>query len=177
MEADEFEGEEREGAEEEEVMEELDGEGTLVSIGKGADEEEVEDLINVMQNALDKSETGLKINIFLAILRRVYRNFIAIRVLHGFLVKSQTLQDEEKTDAFGPTVRDVKIKNLKAEACRKLGVEAFELAYDYLKEARFGSDLKDEYEIMTGLARICKQPNDCFLVDQLLFLEAQSQLS
>ena len=37
----------------------FEGEGTLVSIGKGADEEEVEDLINVMQNALDKSETGV----------------------------------------------------------------------------------------------------------------------
>ena len=58
-----------------------------------------------------------------------------------------------------------------------MGVEAFELAYEYLKEARFGANMKDEYEIMNGLAKICKQPNDCFLVDQLLFLEAQAQLT
>lgn len=35
-----------------------DGEGTLVAIGEGAEGEEVEDLINIMQNALDKSETS-----------------------------------------------------------------------------------------------------------------------
>ena len=33
-------------------------EGTLVAIGDGAQDEEVEDLINIMQNALDKSDTS-----------------------------------------------------------------------------------------------------------------------
>ena len=97
-------------------------------------------------------------------------------------VKSQTLQDSTLTDAFGPTVRDVKIKNLYDAAQRKLGEDQFERAYTYLKSARFGAKGKgnksnDENEIMRGLSQICKNPNDCFLVDQLLFLEAQAQIS
>ena len=97
-------------------------------------------------------------------------------------VKSQTLQDASQTDAFGPSVRDIKIKNLYLEAQRKLGKDQFERAYTYLKDARFGSKVKgsnstDENEIMKGLSKICKNPNDCFLVDQLLFLEAQAQMS
>ena len=42
----------------EEAEEEEDMEGTMVSIGTGANQEEVEDLINCMQNALDKSDTS-----------------------------------------------------------------------------------------------------------------------
>ena len=33
-------------------------EGTVVALGDGANQEEVEDLINCMQNALDKSDTS-----------------------------------------------------------------------------------------------------------------------
>ena len=79
-------------------------------------------------------------------------------------------------------MRETKIKNLHAEAETKLGKAQFERAYNYLKEARFGAKSNgasslDENEIMKGLAKICKNPNDCFLVDQLLFLEAQAQMS
>ena len=93
-----------------------------------------------------------------------------------------TLTDASRTDAFGPSVRDTKIKNLYAEAQRKLGKEQLERAYTYLKEARFGARVKgsnsqDENEIMKGLSKIVKNPNDCFLVDQLLFLEAQAQMA
>ena len=65
----------------------------------------------------------------------------------------------------------------------KLGEEQFNRAYSYLKQARFGGKTDkaessiDENEIMNGLAKICKNPNDCFLVDQLLFLESQAQMA
>ena len=39
------------------------------------------------------------------------------------------------------------------------------------------SNSPDENQIMKGLAQIVKNPNDCFIVDQLLFLEAQSVIS
>ena len=35
----------------------------------------------------------------------------------------------------------------------------------------------DENVIMKGLAQIVKNPNDCFIVDQLLFLEAQADIA
>ena len=62
--------------------------------------------------------------------------------------------------------------------CEKLlGQEAFERAYKYLKDVRFGDDLKDEDSIMDGLGKIVDKPRDCFLVDQLLFMEKQAEIA
>lgn len=56
-----------------------------------------------------------------------------------------------------------------------MGKDSFETAYAFLKEAFFGEKRhQDENEIMNGVARIVSNSNDCFLVDQLLFLEAQA---
>lgn len=57
-----------------------------------------------------------------------------------------------------------------------MGEEAFKKAYDYLHTARFSED-KEEQEIMQGLRAFVKNPSDCFLVDQLLFLEEQAKIS
>ncbi|KAI0212520.1 Serine/threonine-protein kinase Nek11 [Lamellibrachia satsuma] len=140
-----------------ERTEEVDDEAgqTLVAnsnLGEEEDEEEIEDLMNCMQNALDKSDT----------------------------VKMQTLADDTEAGAFGPKARDTKIKNLTAEAVRKLGEEQFERAHSYLKKARFGKPGEcqaEEKEIMRGLAQIVESPTDCFIVDQLVFLEYQAAMT
>ncbi|XP_070574675.1 serine/threonine-protein kinase Nek11-like isoform X3 [Ptychodera flava] len=81
---------------------------------------------------------------------------------------------------FSPTVRTSKIKSLRAECERKLGKKAFKQAYDYLKQARFGEghgdQSVDEAKLMAGLKKFVKNPSDCFLIDQLLFLEYQANM-
>ena len=58
-----------------------------------------------------------------------------------------------------------------------LGKNAFENAYNYLKKARYESEIStSEENIMQGLRQYVKNPSDCFLVDQLLFLEEQAKL-
>ncbi|XP_071176818.1 serine/threonine-protein kinase Nek11-like [Mytilus edulis] len=91
-----------------------------------------------------------------------------------------TFQDDHEAGAFGPVVREQKIKNLRAECQKYLGEEAFEKAYTYLKKARYekqNSLDSAEEDIMQGLRKFVKNPSDCFLVDQLLFLEEQAKIS
>jgi len=55
-----------------------------------------------------------------------------------------------------------------------LGKDSFEKAYNYLKSARYDRATEaTEEDIMAGLREFVKNPSDCFLVDQLLFLEEQ----
>lgn len=65
--------------------------------------------------------------------------------------------------------------------CQKvLGEEAFDKAYNYLKKARYeNQNSLDSAEegIMQGLRKFVKNPSDCFLVDQLLFLEEQAKIN
>ncbi|XP_060557287.1 serine/threonine-protein kinase Nek11-like isoform X3 [Ruditapes philippinarum] len=85
-----------------------------------------------------------------------------------------TLADDVEAGAFGPVARESKIKNLRAECEKMLGAEAFSKAYDYLKTARYErANEATEEDIMQGLRDFVKNPSDCFLVDQLLFLEEQ----
>ncbi|XP_033104672.1 serine/threonine-protein kinase Nek11-like [Anneissia japonica] len=98
-----------------------------------------------------------------------------------------TVQDNNATitddtvGVFSPAVRTTKIKNLRIECEKKLGKDAFRKAYAFLKDARFG-DKKggmatlDENAIMKGLRQFVRNPSDCFLVDQLLFLEEQAKM-
>ena len=60
-----------------------------------------------------------------------------------------------------------------------MGEEEFKKAYTYLKSARNVKDGKEksEKEIMDGLRKYVKNPSDCFMVDQLLFLEEQAKMS
>lgn len=57
---------------------------------------------------------------------------------------------------------------------RRLGAETFEKCYNYLREQRRGNYEKDENKIFEGLKQYTPNPSDCFLVDQLLFLEESS---
>jgi hypothetical protein len=60
---------------------------------------------------------------------------------------------------------------------RRLGPQAFQKCYDYLREQRFCQNNNcdyDENKIFEGLKKITSNTSDCFLVDQLLFLEEMS---
>lgn len=62
--------------------------------------------------------------------------------------------------------------------CEKLlGPDAFRRVYSYLKQVRFGDELKNEDSIVDGLAKIVDRPGDCFIVDQLLFMEKQAEIA
>ncbi|XP_033754319.1 serine/threonine-protein kinase Nek11-like isoform X1 [Pecten maximus] len=89
---------------------------------------------------------------------------------------TMTLADDMEAGAFGPVARGQKIKNLRLECEKMLGKEAFDKAYNYLKDARY-NDKSAEEDIMAGLRHFVKNPSDCFLVDQLLFLEEQANLA
>lgn len=52
----------------------------------------------------------------------------------------------------------------------------FGRVYDYLRVARYSSQALDERAIMTGLRGIVPNVRDCFLVDQLVFLEKQAEV-
>lgn len=82
---------------------------------------------------------------------------------------------------FSPSVRDIKIKNLRAECERKMGKEAFKKAYAFVKNARFGEgtmagETTDEKQLIQGLRKFVDNPSDGFLIDQLLFLEEQAKI-
>ncbi|XP_046329219.2 serine/threonine-protein kinase Nek11-like isoform X2 [Haliotis rufescens] len=124
----------------------MDEERTLV-----AEEEthnDVEDFIQCLEGALDKPEE-----------------------------QTITVADDTVSGAFGPHARGVKIKNLRAQCESVLGKETFEKAYSYLRGARYEKEgaNKSEKDIMQGLRELVKNPSDCFLVDQLLFLEEQAK--
>ena len=61
-----------------------------------------------------------------------------------------------------------------SKAIEALGRETFEKVHDYLikhrTSQRTDSTLKDE-TITEGLTAFVTKPSDCFLVDQLVFLE------
>ena len=62
-----------------------------------------------------------------------------------------------------------------------MGQKDFDLAHTFLREARFGNQTAgktmDENEIMRELKKIIPKPADCFILDQLLFLEEQQKIS
>ncbi|XP_074645702.1 serine/threonine-protein kinase Nek11-like [Tubulanus polymorphus] len=93
----------------------------------------------------------------------------------GELGHTATIMDDVKAGAYGPTVREIKIKNMRAECEKALGDKNFQKVYDYLKNAR--KTTQDENKIHKGLIDIVDNMSDCFLVDQLLFLEEQAKLS
>ena len=48
--------------------------------------------------------------------------------------------------------------------------------YSFLKQVRFENELRSEDSIQDGLAKIVDKPRDCFIVDQLLFMEKQAEM-
>ena len=58
------------------------------------------------------------------------------------------------------------------------GEKTFKKVYRYLKDVRFDAkEMVDEQSIVEGLQKFVDRPTDCFLVDQLLFLEKQMEIS
>ena len=55
------------------------------------------------------------------------------------------------------------------------GQAIFQKVCDYLKKAHYSSQARDESAIMVGLKAIMTNIRDCFLVDQLVFLEKQAE--
>ncbi|RUS72823.1 hypothetical protein EGW08_019416 [Elysia chlorotica] len=93
--------------------------------------------------------------------------------------ESTVVSDDTVLGPFGPHARDTKIRNIRGECIKILGEADFQKAYKYLREARSGKEGKDksEKEIMDGLRKFVKNPSDCFMVDQLLFLEDQAKMA
>ncbi|CAF4829849.1 unnamed protein product, partial [Rotaria sp. Silwood1] len=87
---------------------------------------------------------------------------------------SATLRDDPTKDAFGRFAKDAKINALRTKAIQLLGESTFEKVYDYLVQQRTAQKTNpnfDEAQITEGLKAFVKKPADCFLVDQLVFLE------
>ncbi|XP_019629683.1 PREDICTED: serine/threonine-protein kinase Nek11-like [Branchiostoma belcheri] len=89
-----------------------------------------------------------------------------------------TVSDDTVSDAFGPAVRDTKIRNMRTQCEKALGKDTFKKVYRYLKDTRFGGNNEtiDEVDLMNGLRKYVTNPSDCFIVDQLLFLEEQAKI-
>lgn len=54
-----------------------------------------------------------------------------------------------------------------------LGNETFQKVYSYLKSVRQGDGEVNEGLIMSELKRLTSNTRDCFIIDQLVFLEKQ----
>ncbi|XP_076469959.1 serine/threonine-protein kinase Nek11-like [Babylonia areolata] len=98
------------------------------------------------------------------------------RALETSSGENTVIADDTVSGAFGPGARDIKVKNLRRQCIASLGEDVFKKAYDYLRKARSEDNGKSEKEIMEGLRQYVPNPSDCFIVDQLLFLEEQSKL-
>ncbi len=64
---------------------------------------------------------------------------------------------------------------LTRQAIRLLGEETFRKCYDYLKTERSVKQSPDEMKILDGLKKLTSHTRDCFLIDQLIFLEEQAK--
>jgi hypothetical protein len=76
---------------------------------------------------------------------------------------------------FGPQAREMKIQGLRRQCEEIFGRESFVKAYQYLKDAREEGCYGDEDKIVLGLREIVHNSRDCFLIDQLIFLEKQKR--
>ena len=54
-----------------------------------------------------------------------------------------------------------------------LGPDVFHHVYEYLKAARQKGSQVNEADVMCELRKITSNTRDCFIVDQLVFLEKQ----
>ena len=64
------------------------------------------------------------------------------------------------------------------ECIKMFGEKTFKKVYRYLQDVRFDSEeTVNEQAIVEGLQKFVDRPTDCFLVDQLIFLEKQMEIS
>ncbi|CAF4850074.1 unnamed protein product, partial [Rotaria sp. Silwood1] len=87
---------------------------------------------------------------------------------------NSTLKDNPICDAYGPLAKNRKITSLRTKAIQTLGEETFEKVHNYLvkqRSAQRTDPTLDDTKITQGLTAFVKKTSDCFLVDQLVFLE------
>ncbi|MBN3325898.1 NEK11 kinase, partial [Atractosteus spatula] len=77
----------------------------------------------------------------------------------------------QRPETINCTMAESKIQRMRQSIREKLGEEAFQTVYDYLKNAR--ENCVEEAEIKDFLGKIAGKPSDCFEVDQLLYFEEQ----
>ncbi|KAM4600391.1 serine/threonine-protein kinase Nek11 [Polymixia lowei] len=98
-------------------------------------------------------------------------------VLEGELSGGATAEEEALSGPPGPPVNsslvETRIQRMRESLCGRLGVEVFQKAYDYRKEAR--ERCESEARMVEGLSDLVERPSDAFQVDQLLYYEEQLQ--
>ncbi|ELW48273.1 Serine/threonine-protein kinase Nek11 [Tupaia chinensis] len=72
---------------------------------------------------------------------------------------------------FHSAMATARMKSIRESAMRRLGAEAFEEVYRYLRRARQRG--ASEPEVLQSLGRLVPRVGDCFEVDQLLYFEEQ----
>ena len=88
------------------------------------------------------------------------------------------LEEETIEERFSQNLRQQRITALRQECIKMFGEKTFKKVYRYLKEIRFDTkERMNEESIIAGLKKFVSHPTDCFLVDQLLFLEKQMEIS
>ncbi|CAF0969471.1 unnamed protein product [Adineta steineri] len=91
-----------------------------------------------------------------------------------YVTSSRTIANNPTHDAFGPLAKNKKISSIRTKAIEALGEATFEKVHNYLikQRTRQRTDTTlDDSKITDGLTAFVKKPSDCFLVDQLVFLE------
>eukprot|EP00111_Clytia_hemisphaerica_P019457 TCONS_00057400-protein len=109
--------------------------------------------------------------------------------LVGCMENALDLSEEDVQSTFGDSlpslnatsnglpIRQQKILKLRKECIGLLGEEGFHKVYEYLDKVRFsGQRTVSEDTIMKRLRKLVGSSRDCFLVDQLLFLEKQNEI-
>ncbi|XP_064393526.1 serine/threonine-protein kinase Nek11-like [Halichondria panicea] len=81
----------------------------------------------------------------------------------------------ESVSPFTPLAREKKIQLLRSECIHIFGAQDFHKLYECLVKARYTDRVEDELVIMAQLREIVPNIRDCFLVDQLVFLEKQTE--
>eukprot|EP00731_Ephydatia_muelleri_P026986 Em0018g1086a len=89
-------------------------------------------------------------------------------------VEPPQLTCHEDISPFTPIARDKRIQLLRLQCQQIYGEESFQKVYEYMKRARSGSVAVNEEVLMLDLRKIVSNTRDCFLVDQLVFLEKQT---
>eukprot|EP00116_Pleurobrachia_bachei_P003285 sb/3463547/ len=75
-------------------------------------------------------------------------------------------------------LRSDRIRTLRQKCQQKLGPDMFHKIHNYLSEARFGEEVVPEEVIVGNLRQwVPDLVSDCFLVDQLIYLEKQELLA
>ena len=91
---------------------------------------------------------------------------------------SNTSNITDYTKPSAIVLRRDRIRTLRDKCEERLGSSLFKKIYTYLEDARFGEDLVSEDLIVSTLKEwVPELTSDCFLVDQLIYLEKQELLA